>query len=263
MPEAIVRPPGDSFVRALTAQIPQAAIDVTLAREQHRAYCTALRTAGFKLVELAPDETHPDACFVQDTAVVFGDLAVIGRFGVESRHGEQDAIVQALQGRKRLMEIQHPATLEGGDVLVIGSRVFVGLSARTNRAGFAQLRDLLELEGATVQALPVGQGLHLMTDCSYLGRGVLLATDAYADLTAFSGLDLIRVPSEEAYAANALVGDDHVILPDGHPRTAAQIRARGFQVLPVPLSEFAKADGGVTCLSLLLCSRISGLHGHL
>jgi dimethylargininase len=250
MLKAIVRPPGASFAQAVSSQKPRPTIDVALARQQHGEYCAALRTAGVDLLELPPDEMHPDACFLQDTAVVFGDLAVIAHFGVESREGEQEAVRTALKGRKRLAEIRPPATLEGGDVLIVGPRLFVGLSTRTNRAGFAQLRDLLELEGASVAALPVPESLHLLSDCTYLGRGVLLATESVADLPAFAGLDVILVPPEEGYAANALGLDRHVILPAGYPRTAAQIHTRGFTVLPVPLSEFAKADGGATCLSL-------------
>jgi dimethylargininase len=160
---ALVRPPGESFRHAISEQQPRPAIDVTLAREQHAAYCKALRAAGLDLIELPPDKVHPDACFVQDAVVVFGDLGVITHFGVRSRQGEQDAVSQALRGHKRLEEVRSPATLEGGHVLMAGSRVFVDLLRRTNRAGFAGLRDLLELERATVEALPVPQGLHLMT----------------------------------------------------------------------------------------------------
>ncbi len=201
--QVLVRPPGKSFVHALSEQRPRPHIDVTLALEQHAEYCDALRAAGLELIELPPDEEHPDACFVQDTAVVFGDLAVIARFGVKSRQGEQHAIRRALQPRKRLNEIRPPATLEGGDVLIVGSRVFVGLSKRTNRAGFAQLRDLLEPEGATIETLPVPESLHLLSDCTYLGQGVLLATNTRASLPAFDGLDTICVPPDEAYTANA------------------------------------------------------------
>lgn len=248
--KALVRPPGASFKHALGEQKPRPRIDVALAQEQHAEYCEVLRAAGLDLIELPPDEEHPEACFVRDAAVVFGTLAVIARFGVRSRQGEQDAICGALRGRKRLEEVRSPATLEGGDVLIVGSRVFVGLSPRTSRAGFAQLRDLLELEGATVEALPVPQGLHLLTGCSYLGRGVLLASDAYAEVSAFAGLQMVVVPSEEAYAANALAVGDAVVLPAGHPRTSRRLRTLGFEVLTVSLSEFAKADGGVTCLAL-------------
>ena len=252
MRHALVRPPGDSFAQAISSLDPQPRIDVDVAREQHAAYCAALERAGVELIELPDDEAYPDSCFVQDTAVVAGDLAVIARPGAPSRRGEEEAVRRALQGRKRLAEIQPPGTLEGGDVLVIGTRLFVGLSARTNRAGFAQLRDLLELEGATVESLPVGESLHLLSDCTYLGRGVLLATAACVELPAFAGLEHIRVPPEEAYAANALAVDEFVIFPAGYPRTEALVREHGFTMLPVPLSEFAKADGGATCLSLLL-----------
>jgi dimethylargininase len=248
---AIVRPPGASFAQALSAQVPRPVIDVDLARRQHVEYCAALRAAGVAPIELPADEDHPDACFVQDTAVVVGPLAVVARFGAESREGEQPAVRQVLQDHRRVVEIRAPGCLEGGDVLVIGSRLFVGLSARTNRAGFAQLRDLLELEGAAVEALDVPDSLHLLSDCTYLGRGVLLATAAWADHPAFAALDVIRVPPGEAYAANALGANGHVLLPAGYPRTTALVHARGFEVLPVPLTEFAKADGGATCLSLL------------
>jgi dimethylargininase len=248
---ALVRPPGDSFARAISARVPRPVIDVALARRQHAAYCAALRRTGVELIELPPDEAHPDACFVQDMAVIYRDLAVVARPGAESRRGEEEAVRQALTGHKRLAEIRAPATLEGGDVLVLGTRLFVGLSARTNHGGFAQLRDLLELEGATVKALEVPEGLHLLSGCTYLGLGMLLVSETYADLPAFAALQKVRVPPEEAPAANALGLGHHVVLPAGYPRTAGRIRGRGFEVLTVDLSEFAKADGGATCLSLI------------
>ena len=251
MLRALVRPPGDSFARAISAQEPRPTIDPGMARQQHAVYCAALRQAGVEVLELAADERYPDGCFVQDTAVIFEGLAVVARFGVESRQSEQQAVRQALQGHKRLVEIRAPATLEGGDVLAIGNKLFVGLSTRTDRGGFVQLRDLVELEGGSVEALQVPEGLHLLSGCTYLGQGVVLAIDLYADLPAFAGLDVIGVPSKESYAANALGLGDYVLLPEGYPQTAARIRERGFEILGVPLSEFAKADGGATCLSLL------------
>jgi N-dimethylarginine dimethylaminohydrolase len=181
---ALVRPPGESFRHAISEQQPRPAIDVTLAREQHAAYCKALRAAGLDLIELPPDKVHPDACFVQDAVVVFGDLGVITHFGVRSRQGEQDAVSQALRGHKRLEEVRSPATLEGGHVLMAGSRVFVDLfathqSRRIRRA-----------------ARPVGTG-------------------------------------------------------ESHCRGPARAaRAASHDVLTVSLSEFTKADGGVTCLAL-------------
>jgi dimethylargininase len=247
---ALVRPPGEAFAQAVSTQVPRPIIDTSLARKQHAEYCAALRTAGLELIELPPDEDYPDACFVQDTAVIWGDIAVIARLGAASRQGEEKSVHRALRGLKRTLAIQPPGTLEGGDVLIIGSRLFVGLSERTNRSGFAQLRDLLELEGSSVEAVHVPEGLHLLSGCTYLGHGLLLAADAYARLPAFAGLETIPVPAGKALAANALALNEHVILPAGYPYTASAIQERGFEVLSVPLSEFAKADGGATCLSL-------------
>jgi dimethylargininase len=247
---ALVRPPGEAFAQAVSAQVPRPVIDTGLARMQHAEYCAALRTAGLKLTELPPAEDHPDACFVQDTAVLWGDTAVIARLGIKSRQGEEKSVRRALRSLKRTIEVRPPGTLEGGDVLIVGSRLLVGLSARTNRSGMAQLREALELEGASVDAVRVPEGLHLLSGCTYLGHGLLLATDTYAHLPTFAGLEIVRVPGEEVLAANALAINEHVILPAGYPRTAAAIQERGLEVLPVPLSEFAKADGGATCLSL-------------
>jgi dimethylargininase len=251
MLRALVRPPGDSFAEALSRQVPRPPIDPGLAKTQHAEYLAALREASVEVVELPPDEDHPDACFVQDTAVVVGDLAFIARFGADSRQGEEEAIRDVLQRHKRLIEIEAPGRLEGRDVLVIGSRVYVGLSALTNRAAFFQLRDRLELEGASVEPVAVSRGLHLLTGCTYLGKGVLLAIEDYTGVPSLASLELISVPPDEAPAANALTLGEQVILPEGFPRTANLVRDHGFEVLPVSLSEFTKADGGPTCLSLL------------
>lgn len=250
MLRALIRPPGDSFDQALSSQAPRPAIDPRLAKRQHAGYQAALRQAGVQVLELPPDEDHPAACFVRDTAVVVDDLAFIALFGVRSRQGEEQTTREALQSHKRLIEIQPPARMEGGDVLVIGTRVFVGLSSRTNRAAFAQIRDVLELGGATVEPVTVARDLHLLSECTYLGQGVVLAHQEMASLPFLSGLDVIPVPPSEAPAANALALGQHVILPAGFPRIASRVQEHGFEVLPVPLSEFIKADGGPTRLSL-------------
>jgi dimethylargininase len=247
----LVRPPGDNFVQALSSQVPRLPIDPGLAKIQHAEYCAALREASVQVLELPPDEDHPDACFIQDAAIFVRDLAFIARFGVESRQGEEDAVRDVLQSHKRLVEIEAPAQLEGGDVLAIGSRVYVGLSARTNRAAFIQLRDRLELEGAAVEPVAVSRGLHLLSGCTYVGQGILLAHEDYTGVPSLASLELISVPPDEAPAANALALGNRVILPEGFPQTASLVRDHGFEVVPVPLSEFTKADGGPTCLSLL------------
>jgi dimethylargininase len=248
--QAVVRPPGASFIRAISTS--RAPIDVTLARAQHAEYCQALAAAGLAVEVLPPDERYPDGCFMEDPAVVIAGYAVVGRMGALSRRGEEDALAELLAARLPTTRIVEPGTLEGGDVIHLPDRVLVGRTARTNRAGIAQLVVALALTGLPVLEVPVDDFLHLQTAATYVGRGILLALDAYAGHPAFAGLDVLIVPPEEAYAANTLGIGDYAIVPAGYPRVDAMLRAAGFTVLPVPVSEFAKADGGVTCLSLVL-----------
>lgn len=246
---ALLRPPGESFVNAICS-VP-AQIDVTLACEQHSLYCNALRKAGVEVETLEPDERFPDSCFMQDPALVFGDLAIIGRMAVASRAGETDAIAATLAARFKVERIQAPGTLEGGDVLNLGDRVLVGETVRTNREGIAQLAGFLKPQGINVHWIPVKEYLHLLTAATYVGQNVLVVNIDYAAHPGFADLDKVLVPRAEAYAANTLGIADHVIIPQGFPQTMDKLAARGFTVLPVPMSEYYKADGGVSCLSLV------------
>jgi len=246
---ALVRPPGDSFRRAIRSNPAQ--IDVLLAQRQHAEYAQALAAAGLTVEALPPDERFPDSCFMQDGAVVIAGRAIIGRFGAESRRGEEDAVAAALAGRFPLSRISAPGTLEGGDVLVLPDRVVVGRSGRTNAAGIAQLAVALADAGLPVYAAAVEGYLHLMTAVTYLGQGMLLAVEGWPLPAPLADLRVLYVPKAEAYAANVLAVGDKVVMPAGYGRTAAMLQALGFTVLPVPLSEFAKADGGVTCLALV------------
>jgi len=247
--QALVRPPGDSFRRAISST--GAAIDAPLAQRQHAEYCQALAAAGLTVEVLPPDERFPDSCFMQDPAVVIAGRAIICRPGAESRRGEESSVAAALAGRFPLSRIVAPGTLEGGDVLILPDRVVVGRSGRTNAAGIAQLAVALAGTGLPVYAAEVQPYLHLLTAVTHLGAGTALVIEGWPLPPPLAGLEALRVPQDEAYAANSLGIGAHVIMPAGHPRVAAMLAARGFTVLPVPLSEFAKADGGVTCLSLV------------
>lgn len=256
---ALVRPPEDSFVHALGQQPGAGSIDLPRARSQHRLYIDALRAAGVHVVELPPAPGHPDACFVQDVALLLPELVILGRPAEPSRQGEVDLIRPYLPAGRPVVAIDAPGTLEWGDVLRIGNTLYVGQSARTNVAATAQLRDLVAPLGLTVEALPVPLGLHLLSGVNYLGPapaaadgpGVLVAWADYAGLPQFAGLDVIIVTPAEASAANCLALGATVIVPAGYPQTAAAIWHRGFRVLSAPIGEFAKADGGVTCLSVI------------
>jgi len=256
---ALVRPPGASFAQAISSS--QAAIDVALAQAQHAEYRQALAEAGVQVEILPPDERYPDSCFMQDPAMVIAGCAIINRPGAASRRGEEEALVELLASRFPTTRIIPPGTLEGGDVLILPDRVVVGRSDRTNRAGIAQLvvaladltglPNLSGLPGFLVLEAPVAGYLHLLSAVTHLGDGTLLAVEDFALPPALAGFPVLRVPADEGYACNALGIGDKVILPAGHPKTAATLKAHGFDVLLVPTTEFAKADGGVTCLSLV------------
>jgi dimethylargininase len=251
---ALVRPPGESFARAISSR--NLPIDVGLARAQHDEYCQALAAAGVAVEVLPADERYPDSCFMQDPAMVIGAHGIICRMGAPSRRGEEEAVARALAGRFPLTRIVPPGTLEGGDVMVLPDKVLVGRTARTNQAGIAQLvvaiSEAPDGEApAPLYSVPVNDYLHLLSAATYIGRDALIAVEAYAGHPHFAGMDVIVTPPEEVYAVNALGLGENIIVPAGYPRVAALLRDRGFTVLPVPVSEFAKADGGVTCLSLV------------
>ncbi len=246
---ALVRPPADSFSRAISSNAAQ--IDVALAQRQHAEYCQALRAAGLTVEALPPDERFPDSCFMQDPAVVIAGRAIIGRPGAEGRRGEEVALAAALAGRFPLHQIVAPGTLEGGDVLVLPDQVVVGRSARTNAAGIAQLAVALAGTELPVYAAQVEGYLHLLTAVTRLDDDSVLAVEGWPLPPPLNGLKVLVVPQAEAYAANVLAIGARVIIPAGYPRVGAMLAAHGFEVLPVPMTEFVKADGGVTCLSLV------------
>lgn len=258
--QVFIRPPDAAMQAALGQQPDAAPIDVALAQTQHRLLAAALAAAGCTVVELPAAAGHPDACFVQDVALLLPELAILSRPAEASRQAEVELFRPHLPTHLPVATITAPGTLEWGDVLRLDDTFYVGLSARSNAAGAAQLATLVQPFGLQVATLPVPRGLHLLTGVNSLGRGplgdrerpVVLAWPDYASLPELAGCDIITVPAEEAPAANCLALGDTVLVPAGYPRTAAQIWQRGYRVLTVPLSEFAKADGGVTCLCVLM-----------
>lgn len=257
---ALVRPPEASFVDALGLAVGAPPIDLELALAQHRLYAAAQRAAGLLVTVLPVAAGLSDACFVQDVALVLPELVVLARPALPSCQVEIDAIRPYLPAGRPATAIAAPGTLEWGDVLRIGDTLIVGLSQRTNQEAADQLRALVEPLGLHVETTPVAAGLHLLSGLNVLGRSpraadgpaVALAWPVYAGLPLLAGMDVIVVPDVEAPSANVLAMGESVLVPAGYPHTAAAIWQRGFRVLSVPLSEFAKADGGVTCLSLMI-----------
>ncbi len=249
---AIVRGVPDSFVRALSAAPRAEAIDVRRAREQHAAYRAALEASGAEVTELPADERFPDCVFVEDTAVVVaGELALITRPGAPSRQGETEAVAAELARYLEIARVEEPATLDGGDCMRLGGVLYVGRSARTNAAGVARAGEVLAPHGVRVVAVELpADVLHLKCVCSPLGGGRVLLAEGTLPAARFDA-EVVWVPFEERYAANAVAIGEHVIAAAEYPRTLAALAAAGFRVHPVPTSEVRKADGSLTCQSIL------------
>lgn len=218
---------------------------------QHEAYEECLRRLGAPVVSLVAEPDLPDAVFVEDAAIVVDEVAMIPVMGAPSRRPETESLARALSVYRPLKFMQEPATLDGGDVMRIGRQIFVGASSRTNDEGIAQLRAALAEFNYEVTAVDVRQCLHLKSGCSHVGRNSILVNREFVDVTRLAGFELIDVPSSEPSAANALLIDDVVIVPSAFPQTIAILEARGFIVKAIDVSEFQKAEGGVTCKSII------------
>lgn len=231
-------------------------IDYARAAAQHAQYEAALRAAGCTIERLPPTPDLPDAVFVEDAAVVFDEVAVIARPGAPSRRAETPSVAGALSKYRPLRFVEPPGTLDGGDVLRAGRRVYVGLSTRTNAGGIAQLRALLAPFDYPVEPVETAGCLHLKSAASALADDWLLVNGAWIDAARFTGFRLTAVDPAEPFAANVLRIGDVVLCASASPATRARLDAEGLTTVGVDLSELAKAEGGLTCCSLIL--RASG-----
>jgi dimethylargininase len=225
------------------------AIDISRARAQHAAYEACLRELGVTVISLPAEPDFPDAVFVEDPAIVLDEIAVMTRTGAESRRGESATLARELERFRALRWMRAPATLDGGDVMRAGKTLYVGQSGRTSADGIAQLAEEIAPFGYDVRAVDVRGCLHLKSACSYLGDGMVLAYRPWIDAAAFAGLRVIDAP--DADAVNVLRIGDTVLVAEGFPRTASLIRELGLQVRTLDNSEIRKAEGALTCCSLL------------
>lgn len=263
MTYAIARPPARSIARAINSWYAKShkknelAIDYHKARRQHQQFVATLERLGIRVFLLEADEKYPDGSFVQDPLIVHNRQGLVLPMAAPTRRGEAEAIIGALRSRTITLYNAEDGTCDGGDVLVGRDvrKVWVGLSNRTNEAGFRQIRSFYENLGYQTTAVPIENCLHLSTGASYLGDGRFLVarTIGQAGIEVLSRDGAVTIVSdEELPAANVLVMGKHVILPEGYSRTKAELKQLGFTTHETPLSEFEKADGSTTCLSLLL-----------
>jgi dimethylargininase len=247
---ALTRGVSDSLGACELTYRERTSIDVPRARAQHEAYERALASLGATIVHIDADEAFPDAVFIEDAAVAVDEVAVIARSGAVSRRGEAPAVAAVLGRYRPLVTLDAPSTLDGGDVMQIERTLYVGRSQRTNAEGSAGLRAAVAPYGYRVVDVPLGEALHLKTACTYAGRGTVLANPEWVDVAIFAGFDVLSVP--EPWGASVLEVGGRLVMPASYPETRAVLERRGFSPLAVDLSELQKAEGGPTCLSIIL-----------
>ena len=244
-----------SLGRCELTHLERAPIAIGPARAQHAGYEALLESLGCRLIRLPADPDLPDSVFVEDTAVVLDEVAVIARPGAASRRPETAAVAGALAPFRPLLRLEDPATLDGGDVLVLGRTLYVGLSSRTSAAAADQLGRLLSPYGYAVVPVSVAGCLHLKSAVTRAGEDLLLLNPAWVDPSAFPGRRTLEVDPAEPFAANVLAIGGQVVSPDSFPRTRRRLEAAGVRVRPVDMTELQKAEGAVTCCSLVFRAR--------
>lgn len=248
---ALVRRPGPLLADGIVTHLERTEIDLDLAGRQWEAYVAALRSRGWRIIEVGPADDCPDAVFVEDTAVMFDQLAVLARPGAASRRPEVRGTTEALRALPDIEVVELPdGCLDGGDVLKVGRRVYVGIGGRTDDEGVAALNSLLEPRGWEVIGVPVTRVLHLKSAVTALPDGTVIGYPPVVDDPTVFG-EFLEVPEEDG--AHVVVLDDTtVLMADSAPRTSAMLRQRGLEVVEVAISEFIRLEGCVTCLSIRL-----------
>jgi dimethylargininase len=246
---AIVRAVADSYDQCVTMQDEH--INVAVAKEQHTKYCSALEKIGLQLIRIESDNSLPDCCFVEDAAIVVDDMVIITNPGAPSRRKETVAIENVIAKYKSVHHILPPATIDGGDVLEIGMKIFIGLSERTTQEAIDQVSEIVRSKGYQVIAVPVHHTLHLKSVVTALSDTQIILVPGHFDELLFEGFQKVVVPNEESYAANCLAVNDVIFIPSGYPLTKSLIEGVGFTTMELENSEFKKGDGALTCLSIL------------
>ena len=248
---ALTRGVSPSIDRCELTHIAREPIDLARAIAQHDVYCQRLEALGLEVVRLTADEACPDCCFVEDTAVVLDEVAILTPLGTPARRAESPAIEEALSRYRSIARIELPATLEGGDVLRVGRRIFVGRTTRTNAAGILALRAIAAPLGYEVTPLDVTGCLHLKSAVTALDEETVLANPRWFDAAPLSPLRVVTVAESEPGAANVLAVRGEVWAHPGFPRSNEALAALGYRTIPVDISEFIKAEAALTCKSVL------------
>lgn len=249
---AITRDVNDDLGNCELTFLPRVDIDVQLARQQHVEYQEILSSLGCDVVNVATEPGLPDSVFIEDTALVLDEIAILCLPGAASRRAEVAGVADVLRQYRVLEPIRSPGTLDGGDLLRVGNVIYAGLSTRSNRDGIEQLRDISAEFGYVVEAVETAKCLHLKSAVTQITAETLLINPDWIDRAAFGNYELIEVDETEPDAANALRIGDGIIYSSAFPRTLDKLSRLGFDVTPVDVSELQKAEGAVTCCSLIV-----------
>jgi dimethylargininase len=252
---AITREVSPRFNECEITHIDRAPIDVNVARAEHHEYVKALKQLGCQVIELPEEPGLPDSVFVEDTAFILDEVAVITRPGADSRKPETESIIRALSPYRPLVHVVEPATVDGGDVLVLGKNIYIGISARSARSNDAsvhQIQELLNGYGYKVTGVEMHDCLHLKTAVTKVDEKTLLINPNWVDTFHFKNFDWIEVDPSEPFAANCLPIGDAVIFPTAFPKTQHRLEQKGCKMATVNVAELAKAEGAVTCCSLIV-----------
>jgi dimethylargininase len=225
--------------------------DFNLACLQHQKYIEALQTCDVSVTIIDEDNRFPDSVFIEDTALLTPNCAIVMNPGAESRRGETEGVIPVLRKLYDSIEfIEPPGNVEGGDIMMVGSHYYIGLSSRTNSEGAGQTIHVLERYGLSGSMIPLQEMLHLKTGLAYLENNNLLATGEFLGNKEFEHYNILEIKQKESYAANSIWINGRVIMPAGYPDTQLKVQKAGYEVVEVDTSEFRKLDGGVSCLSL-------------
>ncbi|MBK7168786.1 MAG: dimethylargininase [Gammaproteobacteria bacterium] len=253
---AITRTISERFRDCELTHIAREPIDMQRAVAQHEAYENALRALDVSVVRLPAEPSLPDSVFVEDCAVVLDECAIITRPGAASRRAETATVAAALRTYRALHFIETPGTIDGGDVLCVGQRIYIGLGTRSNADAIDQLRKIVVRHGYSVSAVPLRSCLHLKSAVTRVGESTLLINPAWVDKSCFQDVDFIAVDPAEPAAANAVLIGSRVLFPAHFPATRARLVASGISPRIVHASEVAKAEGAVSCCSLVFEEKI-------
>ncbi|MEW6092371.1 MAG: arginine deiminase-related protein [Chloroflexota bacterium] len=248
---AITRAVSRSIVNCELTHLERIPIDLENARRQHHAYEATLRVLGVNVLSLPEEADLPDSVFVEDTAIVLDECAVLTRPGADSRKAEVESIARALAPYRTLYQIQPPGTLDGGDVLTVGKHIWVGLTTRSNQSAIDQMQEFLGPYGYSVRGLQVTGCLHLKSAVTQAAENILLVNPKWVKKADFPGMEFVEVDPSEPSAANILMVGNRTVYQPSYPKTLTRLEAADIHPVLVDASELAKAEGALTCCSLI------------